>query len=134
MEEIKTRDPYVQQLALAQQDLVQQQFGTYTLPDLLQGHDPRTNVWTVYNYQVPVPQGDCSVHLLCFENECRSAFIMDGGLDKAAGDCLIRTINMIVADHNLDQGWLTGYVCTHWDADHYRGFVMALPTASCPCV
>jgi hypothetical protein len=84
--------------------------------DLLEG-------WTVYNYQVPVPQGDCSVHLLCHEDTCVSAFVMDGGLGSKAGACLDRALAKIRTDHGLTGQWLRGWVCTHWDAE----WVLSIP-------
>ncbi|KAI1008824.1 hypothetical protein LB504_001360 [Fusarium proliferatum] len=80
---------------------------------------------TVVTYQLPVPCGDCSVHLLIDkEGKVLSGFIMDGGRDaqrlKAShvvhyGLCLIAII------HKIERPYLRAWVVTHWDKDHFEG-------------
>jgi hypothetical protein len=80
---------------------------------------------TVVTYQLPVPCGDCSVHLLIDKSgETCSAFIMDGGRDAQRLEacqvviCGLKTIALI---HNITDPFLRAWVVTHWDKDHYDG-------------
>ncbi|KAK0624295.1 hypothetical protein B0T14DRAFT_565578 [Immersiella caudata] len=93
------------------------------------GSTQAQTTWRVDNWQVPVPVGDCSVHLLIknpglTSMEVVSAFIMDGGKD-AAGDAAHEQILKALAaiDESLSgiRWFLDAWVVTHWDSDHYKG-------------
>ncbi|KAK6343125.1 hypothetical protein TWF718_008498 [Orbilia javanica] len=81
------------------------------------------NSWTVDNWQVPVPLGDCSVHLLLCNGRIRRAFIMDGGKKADQVDpksAILDTLELI--DDKYGKYWsLNKWVVTHWDEDHYQG-------------
>jgi hypothetical protein len=83
------------------------------------------NLITVVTYQLPVPCGDCSVHLLVDENGTTlSAFIMDGGRNaggQAANEVVYYGLKLIAEIHNLSGPFLKAWVVTHWDKDHYDG-------------
>jgi glyoxylase-like metal-dependent hydrolase (beta-lactamase superfamily II) len=82
----------------------------------------------VVTYQLPVPLGDCSVHLQIFEHKVTSAFIMDGG--KTAADVpaeyvireSLELIRKLYFD-NKPEGFLSAWVVTHWDEDHFQGVI-----------
>lgn len=87
--------------------------------------------WTVDNWQIPVPLGDCSVHLLIDNKPKRiiNAFIMDGGKasdDLTAEEQILRALKAIDAHHwdpnTTKELWkFDAWVVTHWDHDHYAG-------------
>lgn len=85
--------------------------------------------WAVDNWQIPVPVGDCSVHLLVDENKPKKqaiihAFIMDGG--KASDELTPeeQILRALTAIDKARQNWtwqFDAWVVTHWDHDHYAG-------------
>ena len=85
--------------------------------------------WRVISYQIPVPIGDCSVHLLRRGSQIVNAFIMDGGKDDAqlsnsAEKAYLRIVQSLEAIDKLESNnvWqLDAWAITHWDADHYMG-------------
>ncbi len=85
--------------------------------------------WVVDNWQIPVPLGDCSVHLLIdktkdAKNQIVHAFIMDGGkpADQLGADEQIeRALKAIDLHHNNSTWQFDAWVVTHWDHDHYAG-------------
>ncbi|KAF5563669.1 hypothetical protein FPHYL_5067 [Fusarium phyllophilum] len=85
---------------------------------------------TVVTYQLPVPCGDCSVHLLIDGGgQTLSAFIMDGGRDAQglkACDVVLSGLKIITRIHNLRSHFLRAWVVTHWDKDHYEGVLELL--------
>ncbi|KAF3318769.1 hypothetical protein TWF173_006786 [Orbilia oligospora] len=86
------------------------------------------NDWTVDNWQIPVPLGDCSVHLLVKNGKIERAFIMDGG-KKADGINpavpILNTLSLI--DKKYGTNWVFNrWVVTHWDEDHYEGVLSLL--------
>ncbi|CCT73281.1 uncharacterized protein FFUJ_10036 [Fusarium fujikuroi IMI 58289] len=84
----------------------------------------------VVTYQLPVPCGDCSVHLLIDgDGQTLSAFIMDGGRDAQglkACDVVLSGLKIITRIHNLKPHFLRVWVVTHWDKDHYEGVLELL--------
>ncbi|KAH6640373.1 hypothetical protein F5144DRAFT_626550 [Chaetomium tenue] len=81
--------------------------------------------WTVDNWQIPVPVGDCSVHLLLNGNKAIiNAFIMDGGKGSdglTPEEQILRALTAIDKAHQ-DWTWkFDAWVVTHWDHDHYAG-------------
>ncbi|KAK6518680.1 hypothetical protein TWF506_005817 [Arthrobotrys conoides] len=79
--------------------------------------------WKVDNWQIPVPLGDCSVHLLTYDRKIKRAFIMDGGkkADQVTpAAAILKTLRLI--DRKYGSSWLLDkWVVTHWDEDHYQG-------------
>ncbi|KAK1750461.1 hypothetical protein QBC47DRAFT_438803 [Echria macrotheca] len=86
--------------------------------------------WKVDNWQIPVPVGDCSVHLLVDVSDpanpqIKKAFIMDGG--KSAGgvtaeDQIVLALAAIDKQYSKQTDWkFDAWVVTHWDKDHYDG-------------
>jgi glyoxylase-like metal-dependent hydrolase (beta-lactamase superfamily II) len=79
--------------------------------------------YEVVTYQIPVPLGDCSVHLLVKDDKIDKAFVMDGG--RSAGG--VKPVTQIVKalthiDKKYGAEWHLGaWVVTHWDADHWNG-------------
>ena len=90
------------------------------------------NPWKVYNFQIPVPVGDCSVHLLFRDGCVHNAFIMDGGKDsggKKAHDMITESLQWIDGIlmskyEKYKADWtFQSWVVTHWDKDHYQGVI-----------
>lgn len=88
--------------------------------------------WTVENFQIPVPVGDCSVHILLRDGQVHNAFIMDGGKDsggKKAHGMILESLLWIDAIllsiySSLEPKWtFDSWVVTHWDKDHYAGMM-----------
>ncbi|KAH7154577.1 hypothetical protein DER46DRAFT_664289 [Fusarium sp. MPI-SDFR-AT-0072] len=86
--------------------------------------------WIVENFQVPVPLGDCSIHVLVKNRESvEYAFIMDGGVDSgdySASNAIIMTLNYVndylKSKYRIEvKIKFNLWVVTHWDADHFRG-------------
>jgi len=86
--------------------------------------------WTVDNWQIPVPLGDCSIHLLvntaANRNEDRivHAFIMDGGKPSGgvtATEQILLALSAIDKHHKNYTWKFDAWVVTHWDHDHYAG-------------
>ncbi|KAF5689353.1 hypothetical protein FCIRC_1457 [Fusarium circinatum] len=88
--------------------------------------------WIVENFQVPVPLGDCSIHVLIKNRKSvEYAFIMDGGVDSgeySASEAILLAlgyVNKYLRTHysitkNIQ---FNLWVVTHWDADHFRGMM-----------
>ena len=95
--------------------------------------------WAVDNWQIPVPLGDCSVHLLVDEDEKKPkdeaiihAFIMDGGKGSDGLTAEEQILRALTAIDKARQNWtwkFDAWVVTHWDHDHYAG-VQALWTTN----
>ncbi|KAF5588625.1 hypothetical protein FPANT_6543, partial [Fusarium pseudoanthophilum] len=93
-------------------------------------HTGRNMSWIVENFQVPVPLGDCSIHVLIDNRtSVKYAFIMDGGVDSggySASKAITKTV-VYVNQYLLDKYRIETkikfnlWVVTHWDADHFRG-------------
>ena len=91
------------------------------------------NPYKVYNFQIPVPLGDCSVHLLFCDGCVHNAFIMDGGTDsggKNAHEMITESLQWIDGillseyEETYKADWtFQSWVVTHWDKDHYKGVV-----------
>lgn len=81
--------------------------------------------WTVDNWQIPVPVGDCSVHLLVDGNKVViHAFIMDGGKSSDGLTPEEQILRALTAIDNARKDWtwkFDAWVVTHWDHDHYAG-------------
>jgi hypothetical protein len=62
-------------------------------------------LWSVENFQIPSPLGDCSVHVLKNKGKVISAFLMDGG-DTAdstrLGETIIERLEVIEKELSLD--------------------------------
>ncbi|KAJ4243312.1 hypothetical protein NW762_014837 [Fusarium torreyae] len=94
-----------------------------------------TSQWTVENFQVPVPIGDCSIHVLIHYNGeeyvVEYAFIMDGGAEAgrlSPSDAINRTLEFVnrylITEYHLPNDSRLRFnlwVVTHWDADHFYG-------------
>ncbi|KAF3278647.1 hypothetical protein TWF132_000873 [Orbilia oligospora] len=86
-------------------------------------------IWTVDNWQIPVPLGDCSVHLLVEGKKIRRAFIMDGGKKADGIDPIVPILNTLslIDKKYADTNWtFDKWVVTHWDEDHYEGVLSLL--------
>ncbi|KAF3111835.1 hypothetical protein TWF706_011565 [Orbilia oligospora] len=86
-------------------------------------------IWTVDNWQIPVPLGDCSVHLLVEDKKIRRAFIMDGGKKADGIDPIVPILNTLslIDKKYADTNWtFDKWVVTHWDEDHYEGVLSLL--------
>ncbi|KAF3126888.1 hypothetical protein TWF594_000844 [Orbilia oligospora] len=86
-------------------------------------------IWTVDNWQIPVPLGDCSVHLLVEDKKIRRAFIMDGGKKADGIDPMVPILNTLslIDKKYADTNWtFDKWVVTHWDEDHYEGVLSLL--------
>ncbi|KAG4280490.1 hypothetical protein FPRO06_11823 [Fusarium proliferatum] len=85
----------------------------------------RNKLLTIVTYQLPVPCGDCSVHLLINkEGITLSAFIMDGGRDAQGlkASLVVHAGLWLIAEiHNIKGPYLRAWVVTHWDRDHNEG-------------
>lgn len=100
------------------------------LPDS-SGKVPKS--WVVYNFQIPVPVGDCSVHLLLTNGRVQNAFIMDGGKNSKSGkevahEMITKSLQSIEDILSKVEGYkadwtFQSWVVTHWDHDHYAGVV-----------
>ncbi|KAF3171294.1 hypothetical protein EYR41_010098 [Orbilia oligospora] len=84
--------------------------------------------WKVDNWQIPVPLGDCSVHLLVKNRKIERAFIMDGGKKADGIDPAVPILNTLsLIDKKYGTNWvLNRWVVTHWDEDHYEGVLSLL--------
>jgi glyoxylase-like metal-dependent hydrolase (beta-lactamase superfamily II) len=78
----------------------------------------------VTTYQIPVPKGDCSIHVRCCNGAPETAIIMDGGKGENVVSHIDAAWNYIKTKHNNVK--LAGWVVTHWDDDHYEGTQMWL--------
>ncbi|PNP74977.1 hypothetical protein FNYG_11624 [Fusarium nygamai] len=90
--------------------------------------EKETWTWLVENFQIPVPLGDCSVHVLINKGKVTSAFLMDGGENAdtiSASDTITKSLEVIDKELGLFLDnkplKLNAWVVTHWDADHYKG-------------
>ena len=105
----------------------------FKLPD-----SPKNASYRVMTYQIPVPLGDCSAHLLIDHDvdgkgDVIAAFLMDGGVSKGAakdgfGETMtaayrIRQALDFIDKQHGDQWKFHSWVVTHWDADHFHGVV-----------
>ncbi|RKL34095.1 hypothetical protein BFJ72_g9582 [Fusarium proliferatum] len=89
--------------------------------------------WIVENFQVPVPLGDCSIHILIKDRESvEYAFIMDGGVDSgeySASKAIILALDYVKrylgSQYGIEEKKIKFnlWVVTHWDADHFRGMM-----------
>ncbi|CVK98150.1 uncharacterized protein FMAN_12232 [Fusarium mangiferae] len=83
------------------------------------------NLPRVVTYQLPVPCGDCSVHLLVNgKGKTVSAFIMDGDRDAQgleASRVVHVGLRLIARIHGIGRPYLRAWVVTHWDRDHFEG-------------
>ncbi|KAF5664050.1 hypothetical protein FDENT_12978 [Fusarium denticulatum] len=89
--------------------------------------------WMVENFQVPVPLGDCSIHVLIKNRESLEyAFIMDGGVDSgeySAHKAIIQALDYVKrylgSRYGIEEKRIMFnlWVVTHWDADHFRGMM-----------
>lgn len=77
--------------------------------------------WCVVTYQIPVPMGDCSIHVRHFGKEKVAAILMDGGTNAEASDRIDQAWKEVKADLGITNLKLSGWVVTHWDGDHYKG-------------
>lgn len=93
--------------------------------------DDRPPFYEVYTYQIPVPVGDCSVHLLVDTNAnpytIKHAILMDGGknADRLKAHSIIfaaishiKTVRYEFSPYQFD-----AWVVTHWDEDHFQGAI-----------
>ncbi|KAF2108742.1 hypothetical protein BDV96DRAFT_652675 [Lophiotrema nucula] len=82
-----------------------------------------TSQWVVDNFQVPVPLGDCSIHLLVEYGVIKRAIIMDGGKSADVFKAYEQILSAIHAVQNrYGHKWrFDAWVVTHWDEDHYEG-------------
>lgn len=87
-----------------------------------QGSEPK---WRVANYQIPVPIGDCSAHILINKQEGKviKAFLMDGGTNAGGYHAWVQILKGLRhIDLELGADWkFDNWVVTRWDDDHYRG-------------
>ena len=104
--------------------------------ELLAGPSNELPSYEVLTYQIPVPLGDCSVHVLLQRGEVMKSFIMDGGKNDGPKEKAVDKIKSALAFIRKDltemnvanDAWkLDSWVVTHWDEDHYVG-VMDLAT------
>jgi hypothetical protein len=85
--------------------------------------------YIIRTYQVPVPIGDCSVHLLVDpKGRVEKAIAMDGGTNSGSGPSAYDRIAQALKEikSKLGSAWdgrFDAWVVTHWDADHYEGMV-----------
>ncbi|KLO90536.1 uncharacterized protein LW93_10954 [Fusarium fujikuroi] len=89
--------------------------------------------WIVENFQVPVPLGDCSIHILIKDRESvEYAFIMDGAVDSgeySASKAIILALDYVKrylgSQYGIEEKKIRFnlWVVTHWDADHFRGMM-----------
>jgi hypothetical protein len=99
----------------------------------VEGRNCGSSLFAVVTYQLPVPCGDCSVHLLLKGKDVVEGFIMDGGRDADgfnAADVIKKGVSAIAQIHfpkDLQKKFLHSWVVTHWDKDHYEGALGALP-------
>lgn len=88
------------------------------------------NAIHVATYQLPVPLGDCSVHLLVGSSgKVESGFIMDGGKSGSSINAKAIILNGVgILKKRYGNNWrpLDTWVVTHWDEDHYRGMLDVL--------
>ena len=85
------------------------------------------NSYGVDIFHVPVPEGDCSIHLLIRSKEMGQgpavvkAILVDG--DRSAEDAfkaINETVRQIQKTYESFKGFDV-WVVTHWDEDHYIG-------------
>ncbi|KAF5641462.1 uncharacterized protein FTJAE_4114 [Fusarium tjaetaba] len=88
-------------------------------------------IW-VENFQVPVPVGDCSIHILIkTPTSVAYAFIMDGGVDsggysasEAIKDTLKYVNQYLKSTYKMKKSIkFSLWVVTHWDEDHFLGMM-----------
>lgn len=83
--------------------------------------------YRVVTYQIPVPLGDCSAHLVVSKDgkTVHSAFLMDGGITSQkveASEQIELALQFIDKEHGTN--WkFHAWVVTHWDADHFYGMI-----------
>ncbi|KAM0425765.1 hypothetical protein ACHAPT_009015 [Fusarium lateritium] len=95
--------------------------------------DPQGNI-EVDTYQIAVPNGDCSVHLLVertavLHGQIIKSILMDGGNDGSqsavnAAAILDESLEVIRARYDprgLQKIQFDAWIVTHWDNDHWAG-------------
>ncbi|KAJ3456206.1 hypothetical protein MRS44_016229 [Fusarium solani] len=95
---------------------------------------PELNAIEVDTYQIAVPNGDCSVHLLVqrtdiLQGKILRSILMDGGNDGSASashaaDIIEVSLKMIWARYDPagpQEIKFDAWVVTHWDNDHWAG-------------
>ncbi|UPK95965.1 hypothetical protein LCI18_006900 [Fusarium solani-melongenae] len=95
---------------------------------------PDLNAIEVDTYQIAVPNGDCSVHLLVQRTAFRQgkilkSILMDGGNDGSssaenAANIIEKSLKMIRARYDPEGSQeiqFDAWVVTHWDNDHWAG-------------
>ncbi|KAF5602070.1 uncharacterized protein FSUBG_7905 [Fusarium subglutinans] len=112
--------------------LLSKSFGSLDETSISCQYTHATMEWIVENFQVPVPLGDCSIHVLIKNRKSvEYAFIMDGGVDSgeySASEAILLAlgyVNKYLGTHysitkNIQ---FNLWVVTHWDADHFRGMM-----------
>jgi glyoxylase-like metal-dependent hydrolase (beta-lactamase superfamily II) len=77
--------------------------------------------WCVVTYQIPVPIGDCSIHVRHYGKGQAAAILIDGGTDAEASARIDQAWEEVKADLGITNLRLSGWIVTHWDQDHYKG-------------
>ena len=86
--------------------------------------------WHIDSYQVPVPTGDCSIHLLVdvsgtgnqTANTIERSIIVDGGEEAGAASKAIQdAVDLFSGKYSNDSTTFNFWLVTHWDKDHYAG-------------
>jgi glyoxylase-like metal-dependent hydrolase (beta-lactamase superfamily II) len=77
--------------------------------------------WCVVSYQIPVPEGDCSIHVRHCDKKHAIAIIMDGGKGKKSIDSIKQAWKLVNDDLLIDGLKLSSWIVTHWDQDHHQG-------------
>ena len=86
--------------------------------------------WRIDSYQVPVPTGDCSLHLLVsvskegdeVKNFIERSIIVDSGEDaEAASIAIENTIQALNRKYDEEITTFDFWLITHWGKDHYAG-------------
>ena len=108
--------------------------------------------WLVDSWQVPVPEGDCSLHVL-FKREIKNgehiiksvqAVLVDGSKNangKEAYEAIEKTLKEIreqvekefAIDPMITGPWILqpeSWLVTHWDEDHFLGALIYLEKLS----